>query len=283
MEKLNKTGFFKVSYYNPKEIVFQHLSVKENVLNNRKNRHEEIIRFRNGDRTQHLTSVNIEVIVRSKGYIVKIPEGFVCDNLEFNPFERFTIDMTNKINKYKEGNKTLLQTLTKNVSNAVYVGCIRKDIEESYKCVTQSWMKNEYDESVIEWFHLKNGNFMVKVKDREGVDDEDVSKKVNSQPCHLGSFILSHSKRMMNDVILALDGFKNNKIYYGDTDSIYIHNNEYEILKTKCLIEKNLYQSKNDYSMGGILYGLFLPPKIKYCIVVDANGIILQKKTTFKG
>ena len=96
MEKLNKTGFFKVSYYNPKGIVFQHMSVKETVFNNRKNRHEEINRFRNGDRTQHLTSVNIEVIVRSSGYIVKIPEGFVCDNLEFNPFERFTIDMTNK-------------------------------------------------------------------------------------------------------------------------------------------------------------------------------------------
>ena len=35
---LNKTGFFKVSYYNPKEIVFQHMGVKENVFNERKNR-----------------------------------------------------------------------------------------------------------------------------------------------------------------------------------------------------------------------------------------------------
>ena len=84
-------------------------------------------------------------------------------------------------------------------------------------------MKKEYDESVIEWFPLKNGNIMVKTKDKEGVDDEGISKKINSQPCQLGSLIISHSKRLMNDVILALDGFKNNKIYYGDTDSIYIH------------------------------------------------------------
>ena len=48
----------------------------------------------------------------------------------------------------------------------------------------------------------------------------------------------------MNDVILALDGFKNNKLYYGDTDSKYIHNDDYEIIKTKSLIGKNLYQSK---------------------------------------
>ena len=132
MEKfLNKTGFFKVSTHNPKENEFQHMSVKENVFNDRKNRYEEINRFRNGDRTQHLTSVDVEENVRSGGYIVKILEGFVCDNLKFNPFEGFIIDITDKKNKYKEENKTLLQTLTKKVSNSVYGGCIRKDIDES--------------------------------------------------------------------------------------------------------------------------------------------------------
>ena len=30
-KNLNKTGFFENSYYNPKDIVFQHMSVKENV------------------------------------------------------------------------------------------------------------------------------------------------------------------------------------------------------------------------------------------------------------
>ena len=123
---------------------------------------------------------------------------------------------------------------------------------------------------------------MVKTKDKECVDDEGISEIVISQPCHLGSIILSHSIRLMNDVILALDGFKNNKIYYGDTDSIYIHNDDYEILKTKVLIGKNLYQLKNDYGKGGILFGLFLAPKIKYCIVIDENGILSQK-TNFKG
>ena len=281
-ENLNKRGFFKIKFYQPENLVFQHMSVKEKVFNDRKNRYKEINRFRNGDITQHMTSVDIEEVVRQGGYIVKILEGFICDNLEFNPFERFIIDMTNKRIKYKEENKTLLQTITTKVSKAVYGGCIRKDIEESYKCVTQSWMRNEYDESVNKWFPLKNGNIMVNIKDKEGVDDGGISKKVNSQLCHLGSLILSHSKRLMNDVILALDGFKNNKIYYGDTDIVDIHNKDYEILKTEGLVGKDLYQSKNDYGTGGILFGLFLAPKIKYCIVVDENGILSQK-TTFKG
>ena len=163
----------------------------------------------------------------------RILEEFICDNLEFNPFDRYISDMTNERNKFREENETFLQTLTKKVSNAVHGGCIRKDIEESYKCVTQSWMQNENDESVIELFPLKNGNIMVKIKDKEGVDDEGVSKKVNSQPCHLGSVILSHSKRLKNDVILALDGFKNNKKYYGDTDNIYTHNEDMKFKNKK--------------------------------------------------
>ena len=114
------------------------MSVKENVFNDRKIRSEEIYRFRIGDIIQHLTSVDIEEMVRSGGYIVKMLERFICDNLEFNPSERFIIDMTNKRNKFKEENKTLLQTLTKKVSNSVYGGCIRNDIEESYKCVTHN-------------------------------------------------------------------------------------------------------------------------------------------------
>ena len=93
---------------------------------------------------------------------------------------------------------------------------------------------------------------MVNIKDKESVDDEDISKKVNSQPCYLGSLILSHSKRLMNDVILALDGFKNNKIYYRDTDSMYILDDDYEISKTKGFVGKNLNQSKNDYGVGGL-------------------------------
>ena len=105
---------------------------------------------------------------------------------------------------------------------------------------------------------------------------------MNSQSCHLGSFLLSQSKRSTNDVKLALDCFKNNEIYYAGTDSIYIHNNDYEILKTKGLIGKDLYQSKTDYGKGGNLYGLFLAPNNKYCIVMDETGILSQK-TTFKG
>ena len=77
----------------------------------------------------------------------------------------------------REAYKTLQQTLTQIFSNLVYSGCINKDFEEIYECVTQRWMRIEYDDSVKDWFLFKNGNFMVIIKDRYGADDEGISKK----------------------------------------------------------------------------------------------------------
>ena len=82
---------------------------------------------------------------------------------------------------------------------------------------------------------------MVKIADHEGVDDNGYSKEINSQPCYLGASILSHSRRLMNEVIFALGGFKNQKIFYSDTEFVYIHKNDYNTLKEKSLIGKDLF------------------------------------------
>ena len=81
---------------------------------------------------------------------------------------------------------------------------------------------------------------------------------------------------------MALDGFKNNKYYYGDTDSVYIYKKDHNMIIEKGLVGKDQFQSKNDYGENpGIVYGLFLAPKVIYCIVIDEIGILSQK-TTFK-
>ena len=135
-----------------------------------------------------------------------------------------------KRNEYKKQGKNILQDVCKKTSNGTYGGCIRCDIHDVLKCVSENWMKTEYDDGVKDYIALKNGNYLVNVKDYDGVDDNGVSKKVNSQPFQFGSLILSHSKRLMNDSILALGGFKNKKIYFGDMDSVYFHKNDYDIL-----------------------------------------------------
>ena len=146
--------------------------------------------------------------------------------------------------------------------------------------MSQNWMYTVYDGSVKELFPVKKGNIMVKIEDRKGVVDKGVSKKINLQPSLLGSFLLSPSQGIMNDVVVALDGLKNIKKPNGDTDSVYIDYNDKEIFKAKGFIGKDTYQSKNDYGKGGILFGLLLAPKINYCIVIDENGVLSQKTTS---
>ena len=65
--------------------------------------------------------MDIEEVDRSGGCFVKFVEGIICDNLEFNQFERIIKDMTDKRNKFEEKNETLLQTLTKKFLNQIMV------------------------------------------------------------------------------------------------------------------------------------------------------------------
>ena len=86
----------------------------------------------------------------------------------------------------------------------------------------------------------------------------------------------------MNNFIHAFDGFYTNDVYYTDTDSLYIESKYWENLDKAGLIGKNLLQGKNDYKDGGIWYGLFLAPRIKFCLTLNKFGVIVERKT-FKG
>ena len=111
---------------------------------------------------------------------------------------------------------------------------------------------------------------------------EDEFKEMNAMPLHLGYFVLSNSKSIMNTFIHAINGFYTNDVYYTDTDSLYIENTHWDKLDKAGLVAKNRLQGENDYKDGGIFYGLFLAPKIKYCLTINENGVIDEHKT-FEG
>ena len=74
--------------------------------------------------------------------------------------------------------------------------------------------------------------------DDAGLEDE--VKKLNIMSLHLGSFVLSNSKRIMNNFIHAINGFYTNDVYYTDTDSLYIENKHWDKLEKPCLVGKAL-------------------------------------------
>ena len=97
-----------------------------------------------------------------------------------------------------------------------------------YELRKTGWEKNMM--MVIFWWLMKNGNFIIKLEVDAGVDDQILAKSTNQTPCHLGSYILSHSKRSMNNFFREIDGFYSNNVPYGHTDSAYHHKKQWSAL-----------------------------------------------------
>ena len=95
--ELNRTAFLTIKYFNPENLIFQHLPKKEKIKNQYKNnRLEEINRMRNGIIIDTLTGIDIVEIVKCGGIILEIYESFFCHNLEFNLYTEFVTAMFEK-------------------------------------------------------------------------------------------------------------------------------------------------------------------------------------------
>ena len=65
-----------------------------------------------------------------------------------------------------------MQLLVKLIMNALYGEFLRKEITESYQCKSEAWMMSEYDERVLDYQKINYGNYIVELKDDEGLQDE---------------------------------------------------------------------------------------------------------------
>ena len=183
--------------------------------------------MRNGYITQVLTSVDIQEIVKIGGEVVQIYESVIYrENYKESPFKKVIDKLFELRQKYKEENNEVMQLLVKLIMNSLYGEFLRKDILESYQYKSEMWMMTEYDERVLDYQKINHGNYIVKMKDDEGLEDE--VKKVNTLPLQLAVFILSNSKRIMNNFRHAIDGFYTNDVYYTDTDSLYIESKHWD-------------------------------------------------------
>ena len=265
------SAILKIKYYNPKNLIVQHLPVKE------KEKKIEFNRMRNGYITQDLTSVDIQEIVKIGGKVIENYEGAIYqENYKVSLFRKVIDKLFELRQKYKEENNEVMQFLLKLIMNSLYGKFLRKGILESYQCKPEMWMMTEKDERVLDYQKSNHGNYIAKMKHDEGLEDE--VKKANTLPLQLAVFILSNSKRIMNNFTHAIDGFHSNDVYYTDTDCLYIESKHWERLNKAALVGKSLLQGKNDDGHdSGIFYGLFLAPKIKFCLIFIKNGIINEK------
>ena len=154
-----------------------------------------------------------------------------------SPFKKVIDKLFELRQKYKEENNDVMHLLVKLIMKSLYSEQTGKDIEESYQCISEAWMMTEYDERVLDYRKINYGNYIVKIKDDEVLQDE--VKKVDTMPLHLVAFILSNSKRIVNSFIHAIKEFYTNNVCYTDCDSLYIKTKHWNKLDKAVLVGKN--------------------------------------------
>ena len=183
--------------------------------------------MRNGYIVDVLTSVDIQEIFKIGEKVLEIYEGvFYRENFKLSPFEKVIDKLFELRQKYKDENNDVIQLLVKLFVNSLYGKQLRKDFEKSYQCKSETWMMTDKDERVLDYQKINYGNYIVKLKDDEGLQDE--VGKVNTMPLHLGAFVLSNNKRIMINFIHAIDRFYSNDVYYTDCVSLYIENKHWK-------------------------------------------------------
>ena len=156
------------------------------------------------------------------------------ENFKVSPFRKVIDKLFALRQKYKDEGNDFMQLLVKLLMNSLYGENIRKDIEEKFACKSEYWMQTEYDERVKDYWKISGINYIVKMIDDKGLEDE--VKKLNTMPLHLGAFVLSNSKRIMNNFIHAINGFYTNDVYYADTDSLHIEKKHWDKLDKAGLV-----------------------------------------------
>ena len=79
----NESAILKIKYYNPPDLIFQHLPVREKVTKS------EVTRMRDGYILDTLTNVDIQEIVEIGGEVIEIYEGdSYRENFKKSPFRK---------------------------------------------------------------------------------------------------------------------------------------------------------------------------------------------------
>ena len=292
-----RTAILTVLYEYPNNLFFQPMPVKDkiyatisdmdecgNVSEIKKK--EDLIRFKNGEIHDTLSSVDVQEIVKVGGIIIKIYEGIVYEkNLEVNPYKEFVTKLFVLRKKYKKEKNKVGDELVKLLLNSLYGKMIQKDMNVKAYIWNVNTFNSKCNPDVLKKFEqINEEQYYVEMKKEitDVFDQLPTDKKTKLSPSQLGVFILSHSKRLMNNFIHSIDGFRKPLIYYTDTDSIYISSELFDKLDQDSFVGDELGKGKNDYGNGGIICGLFLAPKIKYCLILNDEYMIEEKKT-FKG
>ena len=116
--------------------------------------------------------------------MIEIYEGVIYrGNFKTSPFNKVIEKLFAVGQKYKDDGNVLMQGLVKLIMKNLFGVQTGKNIKESCCKNSQHWMETEYDDSVIDYWKLPKGSYIVNLKKDDGIEgDNDIKKTL---PCHL--------------------------------------------------------------------------------------------------
>lgn len=216
-------------------------------------KNEEGIRMFSNDmvgKTMRVDKYTLEDLIQFHNITFTIERGYYFNegfNNRINTVIEFLFN--ERALKKKQGNP--IQEVYKLIMNSGYGKSIMKPVDSETKIFDDVDEFSVYLSRNYNW--IKEFTYFgdkVKVKTIKTIND-------HFNIAHVGSMILSMSKRIMNEVMCSAED-NNIKLYYQDTDSIHIKDEDISklssIFKTKYnkeLIGKNLGQFHSDFQLDG--------------------------------
>jgi DNA polymerase elongation subunit (family B) len=230
-----------------------------------------------------------EAVKHGKYEILEVLFAQVYESSEYM-FKEFVQTFYDRRKEYKEEMKkadkdtkdykkyNVLQDQCKLIMNSSFGILTLKAFDWEYSFVSEKTYERDKDETVS-LVAISNGEYLVKYKNS--------CKHNNYKPIPLGAYILSYSKRILNEYIDIVGGFYEHVIIYCDTDSLYIPEGRYKLLAEKGKIGNELGQCKNDYEEGSKITDFWcIGKKCKICRIKQVDKYGKEKiliKTTIKG
>ncbi|ESO97224.1 hypothetical protein LOTGIDRAFT_174507 [Lottia gigantea] len=167
-----------------------------------------------------ITFTNKEEIVKAGGRIIRILDGIVYEeNFKTPPYRDYILILRDLRNKYKLEGNIVGSNCMKLLGNSLYGKSIQKDIFTTRHLWNEATLQANFDSHIKTYEKIIDTQYIVETEIEEKEITTEDSKSTRLTPSHLGSFALSHSKKIMNNFIHVIDGFYKPEIYYTDTDS----------------------------------------------------------------
>ncbi|CAL6065631.1 DNA_polymerase [Hexamita inflata] len=234
-----------------------------------------------------IDTIGLYELVLRQNYKYEIISGVYTKERDYTIQKVIKYMFEERIKCKKQGNP--LQAVYKLMMNSSYGKTIEGDRNETVQIYDETQLDKlymKYDQ--INSFQQYGDKFCVKL-------EKECCEQTGYQ--HIGIQILSMSKRIMNEVMTLAEDLKI-PIYYQDTDSMQIQDNdleklnqEFNIKYNRELIGKQMGQFHSDFSsnLGKVLYGedgVYISKKVycvKLCVQNKDDEICYDFHTRMKG